>query len=46
MTVAPKVFLSFAFEDMALAGKIANTLQESGIDTWWAEWCITARSMH
>lgn len=42
MTVAPKVFLSFAFEDMGLAGKIAHTLQGSGIDTWWAEWCISA----
>lgn len=38
----PKVFLSFAFEDIELAGKIANTLQASGIDTWWSEWCIGA----
>ena len=42
MTSAPKVFLSFAFEDMALAGKIAHTLQAGGVDTWWAEWCISA----
>ncbi len=38
----PKVFLSFAFEDKALAGRIAKTLQSNGIDTWWAEWCIAA----
>lgn len=42
MTSTPKVFLSFAFEDMALAGKIAHTLQAGGVDTWWAEWCISA----
>lgn len=38
----PKVFLSFAFEDKALAGQIAKLLQSNGIDTWWAEWCISA----
>jgi TIR domain len=38
----PKVFLSFAFEDQQLAGRIARTLQANGIDTWWAEWCIGA----
>lgn len=38
----PKVFLSFAFEDQTLAGRIARTLQANGIDTWWAEWCIGA----
>ena len=42
MILPPKVFLSYAFEDTALADKIANTLQENGIDTWWAEWCISA----
>lgn len=36
----PKVFLSFAYEDQALADKVANFLQSNGIDTWWAEWCI------
>jgi hypothetical protein len=36
----PKVSLSFAFEDQALAGRIARTLQSNGIDTWWAEWCL------
>lgn len=38
----PKVFLSFAFEDIELAGKIANTLQANGIETWWSDWCIGA----
>lgn len=37
---APKVFLSFAYEDQILAEKIAIFLQSNGIDTWWAEWCI------
>ena len=37
---APKVFLSFAFEDQPLAKRIAQMLQANGIDTWWAEWCI------
>lgn len=38
----PNVFLSYAFEDSALAEKIANALQARGIDTWWAGWCIQA----
>jgi hypothetical protein len=38
----PKVFLSYAFEDSDLARRIAEKLQANGIDTWWAEWCITA----
>jgi hypothetical protein len=38
----PKVFLSFAFEDQALAERIANALNDKGIDTWWAGWCIAA----
>jgi hypothetical protein len=42
MILPPKVFLSYAFEDTALADKIANTLQQNGIDTWWAGWCIRA----
>lgn len=37
---APKVFLSYAFDDQPLAKRIAQTLQANGIDTWWAEWCI------
>lgn len=36
----PKVFLSYAFDDQALAKRIAHTLQANGVDTWWAEWCI------
>ena len=42
MILPPKVFLSYAFEDTALADKIANTLQQNGIDTGWAGWCIRA----
>jgi hypothetical protein len=38
----PKVFLSYAWEDHDLASQIAHALQSNGIDTWWAEWCITA----
>lgn len=38
----PRVFLSYSWEDSALAGRIANTFQSSGIDTWWAEWCMGA----
>lgn len=39
---SPKVFLSYAWEDREIASKIANALQANGIDTWWAEWCISA----
>nr|WP_284694803.1 toll/interleukin-1 receptor domain-containing protein [Geomonas sp. Red32] len=38
----PKVFLSYAWEDRELASQIAHALQANGIDTWWAEWCISA----
>lgn len=38
----PHVFLSFAWEDRELAEKIASSLQANGIETWWAEWCISA----
>jgi hypothetical protein len=38
----PKVFLSFAFEDKALAERIAHALNDKGVDTWWADWCISA----
>lgn len=41
-TTAPKVFLSYAWENRILAEKIAIALQSNGIDTWWAEWCISA----
>jgi len=39
---APRAFLSFTWEDRKLAERIATSLQASGIDTWWAEWCISA----
>lgn len=38
----PRVFLSYAFENSVLAEKIAVALQANGIETWWAEWCISA----
>lgn len=38
----PRVFLSFAFEDEKLAERIARALNDKGIDTWWAGWCIAA----
>ena len=38
----PKVFLSWGWEDRALAEPIANTLMDKGVDTWWSEWCINA----
>ncbi len=40
--IPPKVFLSYATEDRALASKIAHVLNANGIDTWWAEWEIAA----
>lgn len=36
----PRVFLSYTFDDSDLARSLAERLQASGIDTWWAEWCI------
>ncbi len=39
---SPKVFLSYAWENSALAEKVATALQANGIDTWWAQWCISA----
>lgn len=39
---APKVFLSWGWEDRALAKPIAAALQNKGVDTWWSEWCINA----
>lgn len=38
----PRAFLSYGSEDHELAEKIATGLQDSGIDTWWDEWCIGA----
>jgi hypothetical protein len=39
---APKAFLSYGWEDRDLAKDIAEALQASGIETWWAEWEIRA----
>ncbi|MBE0548490.1 MAG: toll/interleukin-1 receptor domain-containing protein [Rubrivivax sp.] len=38
----PKVFLSYAFDDSALASRIAGALQANGVETWFADWCISA----
>ncbi len=38
----PKAFLSYAWEDRALAKAIAEALHANGIETWWAEWEIRA----
>jgi len=38
----PKAFLSFAWENHALAERVAKELQANGIDTWWAEWSLRA----
>src|SRR4051794_18393032 len=37
---APKAFLSYAFNDKALAQSLAKALQANGIDTFWAGWSI------
>jgi len=42
ITRNPKVFLSYANEDRDAAQKVAEALQAQGIDTWWAEWCISS----
>lgn len=41
-TSRPKAFLSFAWEDRDVAKQIAEALQASGIETWWADWEIQA----
>jgi hypothetical protein len=41
-TSAPRVFLSYGFEDRTVAEMIAKALQKQGIDTWWAEWEMQA----
>lgn len=38
----PRAFLSFTWDDRELAEHIATALQANGIETWWAEWCISA----
>ena len=40
--LAPKVFLSYTWDDGDLAKNIAHTLVENGIETWWDKWCIGA----
>jgi len=42
LTTMPRVFLSYASEDEALAERLAKALQANGIDTWWAGWSIGA----
>jgi hypothetical protein len=37
---SPKAFLSFTWLDQSLAEMIAKALMASGIDTFWAPWCI------
>ena len=39
---SPHVFLSYGSDDRDLAKKIAQRFTEAGIDTWWAEWEISA----
>ncbi len=41
-TKQPHVFLSYAFEDASVAEKIATTLRQNGIETWWAQWEMSA----
>jgi hypothetical protein len=38
--ITPKVFLSYASEDRALAGEIVQQLMAHGVDTWWDQWEI------
>lgn len=38
----PQAFLSYGGEDRVLAELIARALMRSGVDTWWAEWEISA----
>lgn len=40
--VPPQAFLSYGWEDYDFAEKVAHALQANGIDTWWAEWCISS----
>lgn len=40
--LAPKVFLSYTWDDGDLAKDIAHALMEKGIETWWDKWCIGA----
>lgn len=42
MKTPPKVFLSWGWEDRAMAESVAQRLMSKGIETWWSEWCINA----
>jgi hypothetical protein len=42
ITEIPRAFLCYGSEDEVLAEKIAAAMQSNGIDTWWANWCISA----
>jgi hypothetical protein len=42
MPAIPRAFLCYGTEDKPLAEKIASAMQSSRIDTWWANWCISA----
>ncbi|MDQ2701856.1 MAG: toll/interleukin-1 receptor domain-containing protein [Pseudomonadota bacterium] len=42
VAITPKVFLSYAHEDLCLAEHIARGLLAAGVDTWWDQWCISA----
>jgi hypothetical protein len=36
----PKVFLSYTTDNLELAKRVAEALQQNGIETWWDRWCI------
>ena len=38
----PRAFLSYSSEDRSLAEHVANSLQASGVETWWDNWEIGA----
>ena len=37
---SPNAFVSYSSDDADLAGRIAKSLQASGIEVWWDKWCI------
>lgn len=40
--IPPKVFLSYGGEDAVIARTIATQLQDHGVETWFAEWDLSA----
>ncbi|WP_338828336.1 toll/interleukin-1 receptor domain-containing protein [Bradyrhizobium sp. 27S5] len=38
----PRVFLSYTSDDVAIAKRIAESLEAAGIEVWWDKWCIAA----